>query len=234
MPTSYADFIHSALYRHYGSDNVYTIMSGTFTLPLAVDQDDLGVLDSPVITVQAHAPYRIRQVIFNEQKQGSPPMIPSPESTGKFLFTEGNIYFDGPTLDSNGFTSTWRVRGSYTFIEDIKSNLSDGFVLGAPPFLSHSILESVALFGNDVTQNSQYKPSTGAIAYAGADPQLGYVEAAKNVDLTNPIGYAYYNTSYFPPLFLNNNILNGGNFLQGTVLPTPAPDGLNANQGINN
>lgn len=203
--TASIDNPHVHLYKSHGLHNSYDVVPGVYALPVAENpptDPELLATWSPVEVVYAHAPHRVRTVNFSLEKEGAPPMVPAPEDTGAFVYLGGSIQFHGPQLNSGLRNYIWTTSGQYTFVEYTKSDLDDGFVLGSFPF-SSTIQMDLA---------SQYltgaKPTTGAVAAAGLDAQLGWTEAREEINFEST-GYKYVNPTYYPSHFFNSGVLNG-------------------------
>lgn len=172
-----------------------------FHLPIAVSEDDLENGDSPVVTVVAHAPHRIRRVVFCTKKAGGPPMVPSPESTGAFTFLGGALHFDYPGFDATGTAHTWQVRGEYAFVETVKHTDDGGYVLGSV------VIPSAINFTLNQIYGGGQAPPEGAVQQAGPDVTMGYRESL-GVDFTAAT-YSYHCPTFYPGRFLHNGMLNG-------------------------
>lgn len=198
---------HALLYRKYGGTNDYILSSGAFALPVAepVPTDPVTLASwTPVVVVQAFAPYRTRTVSFDVEKQGSPPMIPAPEDAGPHTFLEGGIRFSTPAINSDAKTSTWRVEGKYTYCETVYANADTGFVLGTPyPFNTYAQQNRLTAYP---IQNT---PLPALVSQCGKEVQSGYVEAERAVDFTAAIGYSYSNPTYYPTIFLHSGMVSG-------------------------
>jgi hypothetical protein len=198
------DFTKYANYAKWRSDNVYTPNSGTYVIPLAVEvptsQAELRDF-TPVATVQAHAPYTLRTMTFNTRKRGTPPVIPSPESTGAFTFLNGSIHFDGPSINQSLSSYDWEVSGAYLFIQNTRFSPDDGFVLTGTPF-------PLATQTQNKLQYQAKDPQVGPVSEAGLDAQTGYAQG-QQIDLRSP--YWRYNTiTFYPAQLLNADLANGG------------------------
>lgn len=202
-PSQNTDSYKSEAYTKHALENQYTLQPGVFVLPVAeeppTNPEELANW-SPVVTVQAHAPYRVRNVQFATKKTGSPPVIPSPQNTGVFTFVGGTIAFPSPTITSDGMGFHWEVYGQYAFVEDARSAPEDGFVLGSDPIPNGIYLQLRQLYQDG-------NPQTGAAAEAGDEVRVAYAEAA-DCSLENP-NYTYWSQSYFPGTFFNTGMLNG-------------------------
>lgn len=202
-PSQYTDVAQSGAYRSGGMENTYTLEPGVFVLPVAEEPptNTEELTDwSPVVVVQAHAPYRIRQVKFSTKKSGSPPVLPSPQDCGAFTFIGGSLYFPSPAADPSGSRFLWHGAGEYVFVEEARSAVEDGFVLGSDP-----IPNSTYLALRQILPAGQ--PQTGAVSQAGDEVKIAYGEAGQ-VSLNAP-SYSYYSTAYFPGVFFNTGMLNG-------------------------
>jgi hypothetical protein len=197
--TAYLDLQHAHLYKSHSLDNSYDIVGGRFALPVAENPTD-DPSWSPVVVVQAHAPYQRRTVVFQTTKESAPPTIPSPEDTGAFTFLTGNIFFHGPRTQPSGNGFNWHVEGAYEYIVGARSDPDDGFVLGSLP-VPNRVEE---LLKSEVSGPT---PVYGAVAQSGPNVRVGYAEAG-NVNRVSP-AYAYICPSYFPPTSLNTGMVDG-------------------------
>jgi hypothetical protein len=200
-PTQYLDKYHSERYKKNSVTNHYVIESGKFVLPVAIDEADLEAGESPVCIITAHAPFRHRTVSFDNEKNGGPPMIPSPEDAGAHVFLEGSILFHPPRMNATLDSFSWKVVGNYAFIENVKHDLDDGFVLGTQVVPSYAQEQLKTLYSGNL------QGQTGAVASAGPDVTVGVAEAAQ-MDVTNST-YSYLSTGWFPPQMLNEAVLSG-------------------------
>lgn len=223
MPTSphrFVDQVQANLYRSHSLNNEYTLLSGKFSLPVAeeppVDPGELASW-SPVVVVAAHAPYRLREAVFEVQKNGTPPMIPSPEDTGAHKFLGGSLYFHGPQIDPQASGFVWTVTGSYIFAEYVRSDPGDGFILGSFPFETSLSQFPKNTFGTNTV------PQFGAVTLGGGDVRAAFAES-QSISFTNPLGYTYYSTSFFPGVHCNPGLLNGDtNSIGIQAVPTSIP-----------
>ena len=193
-------------YAELGCLDEFELKAGAYELPIAADPPtDLDALKtwSPVVVVQAHAPYRIKRVNFKAKKNGSPPQIPSPASSGALVFLGGTLVFPTPQPDMTTSTFNWQAMGRYEFIENCRSDNSDGFVLTGRPFTLQVQADNQNL---PFAGNVDY----GAVAQAGPDAQMGYLvgQAAQSDGLTDPY-FAYTIPTFWPSMFLSADVLNG-------------------------
>lgn len=194
---------------YYGGEdikNAYAFMSGVCVLPLAeeppTDEFELETW-SPVVIARLHAPYRIRRVVYDVEKQNTPPVIPTPGvDAGKFVFVGGALGIH-PVQNQTFTMWDWKVAAEYVYVEDCVSRPEDGFVLGTPPWEWQSTLEAVLPPGT---------PTIGAISQAGTEPRMGYTagETIDTEDGMNPYFYSF--PSYLPGAFLNDSLINGGEY----------------------
>lgn len=214
MPEPLDDF-GAQFYKKYALGNQYGLETGVFALPIAVNEDDLGPDESPVVFVKAHAAFRTRTVQWAAEKEGSPPLMPKPADSGSCRFLGGEIAFTSPSLNTNGRTFTWSAAGLYTFIESVPNPNCD-FVLGTTmPFRTTRQAELAEAFADRVT------PGEGAIADAGKDATIAYAESG-DVDLSS--AYAYDSISYVGSVWFHPGLLSGD-----VPIADTAPGG---NQGL--
>jgi hypothetical protein len=190
-----------ANYSKWGSDNTYRITSGQFVIPLAITQGEATTENAAFVLVSAHPPISFRNVTFDTTKKGGPPVVPSPESSGPFVFLEGQLHFSGPSVSTNGYSFDWGVSGSYTYVQNARFDPGDGFVLTSFPF---PLAQQVANQGQFSTQ----PPTAGPVPECGLDVQTGYAQG-QQIQLNSP--YWRYNTiSFFPAQLLNADMVIGG------------------------
>lgn len=204
MPTKYQDTAHADLYKHHALDNQYEMVPGTFALPVADEapEDATELADwSPVVVVQAHAPYRIRRVAWATRKSGAPPVIPSPETTGAFTFVGGAIHFDYPRFDALGSGFLWSIKGEYAFVETVRSDVSDGWILGSEPVPSQVNQQLLTTYGGGTA------PEIGAVSQAGVEVKMAYAESL-GLSLTSA-DYTFWSPTFFPGALANDGMLNG-------------------------
>lgn len=197
------DHYQSTLYRTNGSLDEFELVEGLFALPVAEAPPTDPVLLaawSPVVLVRAHAPYRRKTVHFKGRKTGSPPMLVKPASTGALAFVGGTLAYQQPQSDTSLTGLIWEGSGSYTFIENCRSDPDDGFVLTGTPWITYNQQQTL-------TQGADYRPVYGAVAQAGVDARAGY-GASLQLNL-NSSNYTYTVATYVPGLFFSSGMLNG-------------------------
>ena len=195
--------------QHYlhgpGIANTFQIVEGVCILPVAEappDTVDEMAQWSPVAVIRLHSPFRVRKSAFAATKQTRPPVLPAPGSEGKFEFIGGHVDI---TNVSNGPSFNWKCRTSYTYVENCISRTMDGFVLGMAPFL-YPTQEQGAMTGTPPTPSNGStgsNPSIGAISEAGDDAKRGWWDSQYGPN-------NYTGMSYFPGLFFNAELNNGG------------------------
>lgn len=199
------DYTKAANYDRWATDNNYNLVSGLFVLPVAEDPPtDSEALKtwSPVVVIRAHAQYALRQVTFDVQKKGTPPVVPSPTDAGCFRFLGGSLDFPGPAVNQSANKFDWNVTGVYLYAQTLRSDPSDGYVLTGFPFP----LELQAQ--NAVQYQQAGEPNTGPVTVAGNDAKIGYAQGMA-ISLSDP--YWKYNTAtYFPGTLFDSTIVNGG------------------------
>lgn len=188
-----------------GVTNEYTIVPGVCILPVAesapCNPAELAEW-SPVVVLRLHSPYRIRKVSYSGKKSRTPPILPSPNDVGAFVFTGGTLMFHAPEINQSMVSSDWPVETQYTYIENCPSRTIDGFVLGVPSYPMVVQQENLALAGGTGT------PQFGAIAQAGQDAKVGWtLSQGLNLDYTN---WTYNCQAYYPGVLFNDNLPNGG------------------------
>lgn len=203
MPTTW-DSSDTTPYESYWGEQEYEIQAGNYALPVAIDPADIAAGDSPVEVVQAHAPFRIRKALFSAKKANTPPVIPSPESSGSFTFLRGLLKFNQPTLNTDMGSYVWAAQGSYFFVEAITHDVSNGFLLMTLPF-STAIQQDITTngFGNQIISQGN-----GAVANSGTFGRAGW-ELSQNLNFADG-SYTYDVYTYWPGAFFNKDLLNGG------------------------
>lgn len=203
------DTVQAGLYQNgVGLVNDFTFQPGVCVLPVAQDPPtDENTLRtwSPVVILRLHAPYRLRKTTYREEKQNNPPVAPAPGDTGAFVFVGGQLSFSNQ-LNNTFCNFDWVVGSEYVYVENCVSRNQDGFVLGSVPWTWQMGVENNATTG--ITQ-----PPVGAIAQAGLDPLVGYVQGQLAIDgQTGQLkGTWGYNTpSYYPGTLLSDDLANGG------------------------
>ncbi|VTR92152.1 unnamed protein product [Gemmata massiliana] len=197
------DHYQSPLYRSNGSIDEFELVEGTFVLPVAedppTDPEELR-LWSPVVIVRGHAPYRKKTVHFKASKSGAPPVLARPESVGALAFLGGTLAFQQPLMDTSLAKFVWEGMGSYSFVENCRSDPDDGFVLTGVPWTTanQAVNYSTGVSGN---------PQFGAVARAGADAKFGWA-VGQAISLNDP-AYNYNVATYIPGKFFGSGLLNG-------------------------
>lgn len=220
---AYWDTTQSGQYTALNNSNDFELNEGVYVLPVAetapTDNAELAAW-SPVAIVRAHAPYRIRKVVYRYDKTGTPPVIPSPESQGAFTFLGGSVAFASPKPNLSFAAYDWTVGGIYSFVENCRSDPDDGFVLGSFPF------PMITDFNNTETYSPDMAGEFGAIAQAGDLAKRG-VNQAFSIGLLN--NWLYNSTCYFPGDLLNNQMVNGvTEFPSGTPSTSPIQQAVSA------
>jgi hypothetical protein len=183
----------------------YRFLPGVVCLPVAEDPPAVGLNSwSPVVVIRIHAPYRERMSKYKLQKQQNPPILPKPESVGKFVFTGGQIAID-KKLNTTAQRFDWACETEYVFVENCVSRPRDGLVLSYPPFSWLSDEENLV---------AGFPPGgslTGAVSSAGSIAQNGYkIADAQSGDIQADGPWSYNTTAFFPGQLFNASILNGG------------------------
>lgn len=199
-----ADDLQQPLYDGGASIvNDYVLDPGVCVLPLAEDpptSDGELATYSPVVILRLHAPYRIRRMSYAARKQNNPPVVPTPDDTGKFIFLAGSITFTNG-LNAGYANYDWQVNAEYVFVENCVSRTEDGFVLGSPPYNTN-------VEGQNANDYPSGKPTIGAISEAGMDALVGWRMMDTISPELNQGLYAYNNRSYFPKSFFSDDMVN--------------------------
>lgn len=198
-----------------GINNNYRLESGVMVLPVAEEPPtDVASLAawSPVVTLQLHAPYRIRRVRYDTRKVQNPPIVPKPADAGAFVFLGGVVGISN-SLNSTLGSFDWDVVTDYAFVENCVSRPQDGFVLGLPPWTWVTSQENSLMFGGALEVGAAIGGAgvVGAIARAGPDAKVGY-QMGKQAALyiSKNEGWGYNTPSFFPGDFFNGNLVNAG------------------------
>ncbi|MDY3557605.1 hypothetical protein R5W23_000132 [Gemmata sp. JC673] len=191
-------------YDQISGESEYTFDPGRFALPVAelppTDPQELANW-SPVVMVQAYAPQMKRTSRFYEKKTGTPPQIPTPKDAGAFQILSGTLVFDAPIAHANGTKFDWGVAGEYTFIQAVRVDPKDGFLLNGLPIELETQRQNAIQYGQGTA------PSAGPVVQAGQDAKVGYAQA-QYISFSDP-RYAYNTPTYFPGQFLSDTMLNG-------------------------
>jgi len=196
--------------------NVYTFMQGICVLPIAEQPPtDLTALAawSPVVTLQLHAPYRIRKYSSGTKKQNNPPVVAAPDNSGAFVFVGGSIGFSCG-FNQTMYNSDWNVDTEYVFIENCVSRPQDGFILGKLP-------ASITVDTDNLVTVTPGSPTIGAVAQASQVAKVGWQQGISILvtPSQNPLpndpgllkdGWTYNTQAFFPGQLLNGTMVNGG------------------------
>ncbi len=221
------DIVQATNYDELSQTNEYTLRPGTCILPYAEDPpaatDPALATYSPVAVLRLHAPYRVRRHTFAADKQRNPPVMPTPQSAGKFEFLGGTISF-ATSDNASWFDSNWSCVAEYMYVETCVSRPIDGFVLGsAAPFTLNSDYEAIAAYGVTPLIPPFQQLPVGAIGGAGPNAVSGYNYAATLISPGNgvlelPINWSYTSAAFFPGQLFNDQLSNGGGTDGGQVL----------------
>lgn len=210
MPTPLLplDNTQVGLYDESLIDNVYTFDPGVCILPLAEDPptnvQELKTW-SPVVVLRLHAPYRVRHVKYDNKKQNNPPVTPTPDDIGSFIFLNGSIRVaNKPT--TQGVTYDWSVQTNYVYVENCVSRPDDGLILGSQPFTLFVTEEN-----NNYTGIANPATLLGAISRAGYDVLVGVAQGDfAEVWYQSDNAWGYNTPSYYPGFLFEPNLINGG------------------------
>lgn len=202
------DSSQAGLYRDADKQNDYWVEPGVCILPLAqlppTNLTDLATW-SPVVKLQLHAPYRIRRFRYSAIKDNNPPIVPSPQNTGDFIYCGGTISFK-TVLNSTECNFSWAVAADYYYVEACISRPQDGFVLGMCPWIYSMDVQNQEGYGSSV-------PSLGAISDAGILAVIGYNMSQASNPQTGDYsssGWGYNSDTYFPGVLLMADQANAG------------------------
>ncbi len=199
------DHLQAEMYEHLGLNDDYTVVSGTFALPIAEEPPtDTATLAewSPVAIVKAHADYRLRTVSYEMTKKNNPPVIPKPESVGNMVFLGGTLSFPNPVLNQGLVAHDWTAAGNLIFVENNRSDPSDGFILTTPPFTTTSQDSNFAIYSEPLA------PELGAVSEGGLDAKIGAL-LNETLDYNDPVFYIYSSTGLYPGYAFNPSMVNG-------------------------
>lgn len=197
----------SGNYKQAGGFDEYQIETGLIAVPVAEEPptDPTALASwSPVRFIRVHPPYRRRFVHFKASKNGTPPQLPPPESSGACVLMSGMVAYQTPQIDSTLGNYTWTGTVQHEYIENCRHSHSDGYLLTNLPWTTPTQADMQMSIGQGFT------PPFGAIAQAGADARTGYTAALQlspsHLTQTN---FTYTIPSYLPPLFFNDQMING-------------------------
>lgn len=90
-----------------------------------------GPVGTPADVVRLHAPVGVKTITWVAERIGAQPVLPHP-STGDLndVLTYYDIQPESPTLQPDGYTYAWRVRGIYIY--DLKLPPGDGDPIPVP------------------------------------------------------------------------------------------------------
>ncbi len=183
-------------------DNTYELREGICVMPVALTDAEVGAGMSPILVGRLHPPYRKRTVTYATQKQNNPPIMPTPQSTGAFVFAGGSISLPSPTYNQTLAMFDWKLTSQYHFYENCQSDPADGFVIGTPPFVFPTQGANSGSGGN---------PSEGAVAQAGQDAKVGFAQGVNAQGAGIQAGIWNYNCqSFYSGVFFNDTMLNAG------------------------
>lgn len=211
------DNYQSGLYDSNNTSNEYTLVPGVCVLPLAEDPptDPVELAAwSPVAILRLHAPYRMRRMSFASVKQNNPPVVPTPEDAGKFVFLGGAMNFE-TSMNTTFWDSDWGVSGEYLFVENCVSRNGDGFVLNAQPMTLASDDVAIQQYGQLPA------PTIGAVSEGGPLAVAGYYAGQSLVGAGTSQGtgvvtgslnnvWNYTVAAFYPGVLLNSELVNGG------------------------
>lgn len=217
IPTT-LDSMQSSLYEDgTGSVDEYDFQPGVAILPIAEDPpEEINALKawSPVVILRLHAPYRIRKATTQGRKTNTPPIVPAPTDSGKFIFIGGSLTVSN-SLNQSLVTYDWSVGTEYVYVENCVSRIEDGFVLSGPSWIWASTVDN-RKFGEGKNIN------LGAISAAGIDAKEGYFLALDAVGYINSLGvpnWSYNSPTFYPGVLMNSEIANGGLLNLPNLLP---------------
>jgi hypothetical protein len=212
------DELQATLYKSYNCDNNYRLVEGVVALPVAEEPDADDPAWSPVVLVRLHAPYRVRTVSVAATKSNTPPMLPKPGDAGAFAYLGSEFSIPTPSINADQRNFDWAAGATYTYVETVKPNATDGFVLGMTPWTWVTQLDNASVYGLATLATGSIENAgrvtagaygaTGAAADAGLDVATGVLQAG-GVDFGSPT-YVYSTPSFYPSSFLNADIVNGG------------------------
>jgi hypothetical protein len=201
---TFPDDAQADSYIDWGTADVYEHFPGVVVLPVALTATQIDDGVSPISIGRIHAPYRSRTQKFKASKRNSPPVIPAPQDAGAFVFVGGGVKFEKPSMNSTAATVTWHAEGNWKFYENCTDDpLLDGYIITSQPWCTSAELYGQQNFGPSIPPDS-----TGAIAQAGFDAQIG-VSQANAVSPGNPTALVV-TTTWFPGQNLDTTLVNGG------------------------
>lgn len=186
--------------------NTYHMESGVCVLPLAEDPptDEVALRSySPVVVLRLHAPYRIRKVVYDAKKQNNPPVMPAYADTGRFTFISGTMSVSN-NLNATNANYDWNATTEYIYVERCASRSQDGFVLGIQPWQWDTDAANKSIYGSASPMSQG-----GAMVNAGVYPLIG-AALSNQINLLSSNGWGYNCSSFYPGLFFNPDLVNGG------------------------
>lgn len=207
------DSAQSPLYDKYAIGNEYELEPGVLFLPLAenppTDPVALAVW-SPVVTVRIHAPYRKRIVSYDVKKKQTPPVLPSPSDSGRFVFLSGTVSMPTPTQNATLRHFDWTATGRYEMVENAAPGTA--MVLGMAPWVYVTQSDNATQYGGGAS-GLILSVGLGALAgvaatAAGLDARVGLSQAS-TINTTIPT-WTYNTPSLYPPGLFNDMLLIGG------------------------
>jgi hypothetical protein len=204
------DSLKAQAYDEQVNLDSYHLEPGVCILPLCedppTDPDELATY-SPVVRLRLHAPFRVRTSTVRSDKRGSPPVIPTPQDTGKFQFMGADINFL-TNLNVSFDTFDWKVMGVYQYVEACASRPEDGFVLCSAPVTYTQETRNARRFAGYPA------PLVGAVASGGANARVGYTMgqmlASPDTPTGLPIIWTYNMSEFYPGTLFNDGLMNGG------------------------
>lgn len=226
------------LYDHYSSQSDYEVMENCVYLlkaeePLteadyltAQTADPESVPSTYALYLAAYEPYvkvtlgvptRRRIVRTTGQKQGSPPLMPAPEDSGRFKFESATISLAQPAQNLDGVSAVWTANATITYYENALPSVYTGYILGLGAYDTEAA---------DAMRTSSSLLSSSTLVETDSTPRLGEA-LGRQVDFTRvDLGLpqtngAYSVTSYVPGEFFSADAVAGVD--PSPFVPPPPP-----------
>jgi hypothetical protein len=196
--------LDAAQTEHYKSLEMasnYAFHPGSFVIPLAEEVPTNPVEAQsyvPFVVVQAHAPYRLRNVQYNAVKNRNPPVIPAPVDQGAYTFLGGTVNLPHPAVQTDG-SLQWGVFVNYLFAEECRSDTTVGLVIG-------NSVDALAIQAQNVNFQN-YSDAPPNVTGGGVGPKAGWT-LAKLINLNSP-SWSYTEPSYFPAQLFSAEMVGG-------------------------
>ncbi|QEL14269.1 hypothetical protein [Limnoglobus roseus] len=218
-PTPKKDDAQRSLYGEYSSTSTYIFDPGVEWMPSGeprpTDPEKLKTF-RPMVPIQVRHPVRWRRVYARGEKVGSPPLMPSPRSSGRFEFVGGRATVTQPVGTLDGVSAKWVVEAELDFIENCDPEYyGGGLVLGGTPYSTESNLAMDNFPSPSPTDSSLHERASSARRGEAMGRRIDHARPDLGLLYTN----GAYSENYFPNAFFDDTLVNGAE----AVLPQPPP-----------